>query len=57
MNRIFRLAAIAALLASLGGCVVAPGPYGYAPGYAYGPAYPAPVVGVGGCFNCGFHRW
>ena len=71
MNRLLRFAAIAATLAFLGGCVVAPAPYaygpayGYAPAYAYAPAdyapvYPAPVVGVGigGCFGCGrFHRW
>jgi hypothetical protein len=66
MNRLLRFAAMAATLALLGGCIVAPAPYGpaygygYAPGYAYAPVYPAPVVGVGvgACFGCGrFHRW
>jgi hypothetical protein len=61
MNRFLRCAAVAATLAFLGGCVVAPAPYGPPYGYAYAPAYayaPYPVVGVGACFGCGhFHRW
>lgn len=69
MNRLLRFAAIAAVFAALGGCVVAPAPYqptyayGYPP-YAYAPApvyYPPTVslgFGFGECFNCGrWHHW
>jgi hypothetical protein len=61
MTRLLRSAAIVAALLGLGGCVVAPAPYSYAPA-AYAPGYavyPAPVgvgVGFGDCFNCGWHR-
>ncbi len=68
MKKLPRLAAIAAMLAALGGCVVAPAPAGYAyspgyyyapgyyaPGYYYAPAYPAyPPVSVGLGFGFGF---
>ncbi|WP_181969836.1 hypothetical protein [Paraburkholderia sp. DHOC27] len=43
------------LAVSLGGCVVAPTPYGYAPAPAYG--YYAPAVNVGvGFGGGGWHR-
>ncbi|MDE1183510.1 hypothetical protein [Paraburkholderia sp.] len=51
-----RLICIALLAAGLGGCVVAPGPYGY----GYGPAYyapgyyAAPSVSVGVGFGGGY---
>jgi hypothetical protein len=56
----FRLIALIALAASLGGCVVAPAPYyGYAPAPAYG-YYAAPAVnvgvGFGGGWGGGWHR-
>ncbi|MEW6344879.1 MAG: hypothetical protein AB1704_29875 [Pseudomonadota bacterium] len=54
-----RLLALIALAATLGGCVVAPTPYGYAPYPAYG-YYAAPAVsvgvGVGGGWGGGWHR-
>jgi len=68
MIRLLRGAAFAAVLLGLGGCVVAPAPYSYAPG-AYAPGYapgyaiyPPPVAlgfGFGDCFNCGWrhHYW
>jgi len=48
-----KIIAVLALAAGLTGCVVAPGPYGYAPAPAYGyaPGYvvaPSVSVGVGG---------
>jgi hypothetical protein len=45
-----RLTIAVAMLLALGGCVVAPAPYGY-PGYGYAPGYvaaPPIVVGFGG---------
>jgi hypothetical protein len=54
-----RLFALIALAVSLGGCVVAPTPYGYAPASAYG-YYAAPAVsvgiGVGGGYYGGWRR-
>ncbi len=71
MKRLSRVAAVGAMLAALGGCVVAPAPAGYAyapgyyaPGYYYAPAYPVypayPPVSVGLGFGFGFgghHHW
>jgi hypothetical protein len=46
--------AMATLLA-LGGCVVAPAPYGY-PGYGYAPGYvAAPPIVVSGGWGWGWH--
>jgi hypothetical protein len=62
--RVFCVIAVAATLASLTGCVVAP-PYAYAPapayGYGYAPGYyaaPAVDVGVGfgGYYGHGWRR-
>jgi hypothetical protein len=59
LKPMFRLAIATAALLALGGCVVAPAPYGYpAYGYAPAPAYVAPapvVVGVGGGWGWGWH--
>ena len=70
MTRIYRVAAMVLLLASLAGCIIAPAEppppaYGYAPGYAapgyYAPGYavyPPPVsLGLGFSFGGGGHHW
>jgi hypothetical protein len=52
-----KLFAAIALAVSLGGCVVAPAPYGYAPapyGYYAGPAVDV-GIGVGGGYGRGWH--
>jgi hypothetical protein len=63
MRKLFSATAILCSLFGLGACV-APAP----PGYAYAAPAPAvavygppvvygPVVGVGGCWRCGWRRW
>jgi hypothetical protein len=50
-----RLTIAAAALLALGGCVVAPAPYGY-PAYGYAPGYvAAPPIVVGGGWGWGWH--
>ncbi len=68
MARFYRTAAVALMLAGLGGCIVAPAAppvaYGYAPSYGYGPGYYAPgyavyppPVSVGIGLGGGRHHW
>jgi hypothetical protein len=49
MKKLRILGVVVAAMATigLGGCVVAPAPYAYAPGYGYAPGYYAPSVSVG----------
>lgn len=60
--RIPGVVAVAMATLGLGGCVVAPAPYAYAPGYGYAPGYyAAPSVSVGVGYSCcwghgGWHR-
>jgi hypothetical protein len=63
--RILGVIAVAMATAGLGGCIVAPAPYAYAPGYGYAPGYyaaPSVSVGVGYSSGCcwgghgGWHR-
>jgi hypothetical protein len=56
MTNVLRIVATVVALFGLSACVVAPvGPRAaYAPGYA---VYPTPVVGIGECWRCGWHRW
>jgi hypothetical protein len=54
-----RLTIATAALLALGGCVVAPAPYGY-PAYGYAPGYvaaPPVVVGVGGGWGWRHGGW
>jgi hypothetical protein len=56
MTNALRIVATVFALFGLSGCVMAPVGLraAYAPGYA---VYPAPVVGIGECWRCGWHRW
>ena len=59
MNKLLRLTALELAAAGLAACVVAP--VAPRPAYVYAPApavyAPPVVVGVAGCWRCGWRRW